>query len=138
MDAERTVLLVESDRSALRALRRLMERAGYRVCAATDAEEACRLAEEGECELAVVDLSSPGLAGIALCRSLRDRAPALVLALSAGTDPGERTAALDAGARDYLVKPIPAERLLAVLQAIGDGRGEAGARRQTPDVSGDG
>jgi DNA-binding response OmpR family regulator len=118
---ERTVLLVETNRAALRALRRLMEQAGYRVWAATNAEEACRLAEERGCELAVVDLSSPGLAGIALCRWLRERVSSLVLTLSAGTDPGERTAALAAGARDYLVKPVPAERLLASLQAIGDG-----------------
>jgi DNA-binding response OmpR family regulator len=122
MAEERTILLVESDRAAQRALRHLMERAGYRVWTATNAEEACRLAEEGGYELAVVDLSAPGLSGIALCRSLRERAPALVLALSAGTDPGERTAALAAGVRDYLVKPVPAERLLAILATLGDGR----------------
>jgi DNA-binding response OmpR family regulator len=113
-----TVLLVESDRAALRALRHLLEGAGYRVCAAAHEEEARRVAREETCALAVIDLSAPGVPGIAICRSLCEGSVTAVLALSAGTVPDERTAALAAGARDYLVKPVPAQRLLQSLAAL--------------------
>jgi len=113
-----TILLVESDQAALRALRHLLEIAGYRVCAAAREEDARRIAREETCRLAVVDLSAPGVAGIAICRSLCESDGTAVLALSAGTVPGERAAALAAGAREYLVKPVPAQRLLQSLAAL--------------------
>jgi DNA-binding response OmpR family regulator len=113
-----TVLLVESDRSALRALRRLLEAAGYEVCTATGLEEACRLASEHPCALAIVDISAPGVAGIALCGALHRRGSAAVLALSTGAVPGECAAAIAAGARECLMKPVPADRLLDCLSSL--------------------
>src|SRR5215212_9153932 len=82
-----TVLLVESDQAALRALRRLLEGAGYRVRAASREEDAERVPREEACDLAVVDLSAPGVAGIAICRLLCAGSATAVLALSAGTVP---------------------------------------------------
>src|SRR5262249_12831270 len=116
-----TILLVESDQAALRALRRLLEGAGYRVCAAASAEEARRVAEEERCILAGVDFSGPGVAGATVCRMLCERAPTVVLALSTGAVAGERAAAMEAGAGDYLVKPVPADRLLASVAALREG-----------------
>lgn len=113
-----TVLLVESDQASLRALRRLLEGAGYQVFAATGLDEACRLAHEQSCAVAVVDISAPGVAGIALCGALRRRSPAAVLAISTGAVPGECAAALEAGARECLMKPVPADRLLDSLRSI--------------------
>jgi DNA-binding response OmpR family regulator len=113
-----TVLLVESDQAALRALSHLLEGAGYRVRAAAHEDEARRVAREETCPLAVVDLSAPGVAGIPICRSLSEGNATAVLALSAGIVPDERTAALAAGAREYLVKPVPAQRLLQSLAAL--------------------
>jgi DNA-binding response OmpR family regulator len=113
-----TILLVESDQAALRSLRRLLEHAGHQVCAATSADEACRMAEEQACALAVVDLSAPGVAGITVCHCLRERGPTLVLALSTGAVPGEHAAALAAGARVFLVKPVTVDRLLESIAAL--------------------
>lgn len=113
-----TILLVESDQAAARALTHLLQQAGYRVRTVTREEEAVRAAREDGCRLALVDLSAPGLAGIAICRSLAEQSGTAVLVLSAGTTPDERAAALAAGAGDYLVKPVPAERLLAALSAL--------------------
>lgn len=113
-----TILLVESDQAALRALSRLLEGAGYRVRAAAREDEARRVTREEACDLAVVDLSAPGVAGIAICRLLCESNETAVLALSAGTVPDERSAALAAGARDYLVKPVPGQRLLQSLAEL--------------------
>jgi two-component system KDP operon response regulator KdpE len=68
-------------------------------------------------ELVVVDLGLPDGDGVDLIRALRGWSGAPVIVLSARSDEGDKIAALDAGADDYLVKPFGAGELLARVRA---------------------
>ena len=101
----------------------LLESLGYtRVIAVDQAQRVLPLAQAGGFDLVVLDLQGPDAEGLALIESLRQRAPAFdfpILVLG-GADAGPgTTASLQAGANDYLHKPVdPAEFALRVHKLL--------------------
>jgi two-component system response regulator MprA len=70
-------------------------------------------------ELIVLDVSMPGLDGLAVCRRLRAKGVTVpVLMLTARDAVADRVSGLEAGADDYLVKPFAVEELIARLRAL--------------------
>src|SRR4029078_4540321 len=101
------ILLIEDDTrlSALVADRRRGE--GHTAETADDGDEGLRLASSGRFDLAVVDVMLPGLDGLHVARTLRERGVASpILMLTARDTVEDRVAGLRAGADDYLVKPF--------------------------------
>jgi two-component system, OmpR family, response regulator MprA len=114
------VLVVEDDGGLRRALRRALEGAGYEVAAAGGAAAAAGRFGGVRPHLVVLDLGLPRGAGLALCRRLRRRPDGqgvAVLALAAPGAAGDGIAGLDAGADDYLVKPVAPAELVARARA---------------------
>jgi two-component system KDP operon response regulator KdpE len=111
------VLIVEDEAEIRRFVRLALESEGHEVFEA----EACRrgLIEAGtrRPDLLVIDLGLPDGDGVDLIRDLRGWSAAPVIVLSARTGEGDKIAALDAGADDYLVKPFGAGELLARVRA---------------------
>ena len=68
-------------------------------------------------EAVILDLVLPDGSGIDVCRELRTWSSAPVIVLSAVGEEGEKVAALDAGADDYVTKPVGIDELLARLRA---------------------
>jgi DNA-binding response OmpR family regulator len=119
------LLVVEDDAALVAALTRGLRGAGFGVDAAIDAEQARELMSVGEYDLVLLDLGLPGIDGLALLRSIRDRALSIpVLVLTARGEVADRVAGLDAGADDYLLKPFAFPELLARIRAL--------SRRGTP------
>ena len=98
---------------------------------AADGDELLRLVKAGEYEVAVVDMSMPGLAGIALIKRLKDEKPKLrILVLSMHGEHQYAARALKAGASGYLNKDSAAEMLVGAIRKIAAGGmhiGEAAA-----------
>src|SRR5207253_1282819 len=70
-------------------------------------------------DLLVLDVSMPGVDGLAVCRRARSRGLATpILLLTARDSVSDRVHGLDAGADDYLVKPFAADELLARIRAL--------------------
>ena len=69
-----TLLVVDDELSVRRSLKRIFEGAGHRVIAASDAPNALRLLHKEGCDLIVMDITIPGVDGLALCRLLRAQA----------------------------------------------------------------
>ena len=114
------VLVVEDDRGLRLALRRALEGAGYEVAVAGDAMTAARRFAGVRPHLVVLDLRLPRGDGLELCRWIRRRPDGqgvAVLVLTARDAVADRIAGLDAGADDYLVKPVALEELLARARA---------------------
>jgi DNA-binding response OmpR family regulator len=114
-----TLLLVEDDFDLSDALGRILVRTGYEVMCCADGAEALALMRKRPFDLAVLDLSLPGLDGIDVLRRLRDganRTPVLVVTARGAVD--ERVVGLNAGADDYLVKPFDVDELIARVQAL--------------------
>jgi two-component system response regulator MprA len=117
--ADATVLLVDDDARILRMLERTLSAEGYAVDAVADGGTALARVERSVPDLIVLDVTMPGLDGLAVTRRLRARRLAIpILLLTARDALEERVAGLDAGADDYLVKPFEIEELMARVRAM--------------------
>jgi DNA-binding response OmpR family regulator len=113
------LLVVEDDAALVAALVRGLRGAGFGVDVAGDAEQARELMGVGEYDLVLLDLGLPGVDGLTLLRSLRERELTVpVLVLTARGEVADRVAGLDAGADDYLLKPFAFPELLARIRAL--------------------
>jgi two-component system response regulator MprA len=114
-----TVLLVDDDASIRRMLQRTLAAEGYAVTAAADGGAALAAVERTLPDVIVLDVTMPGLDGLAVTRRLRAKALAVpILLLTARDALEDRIRGLDAGADDYLVKPFAAQELTARLRAL--------------------
>jgi two-component system KDP operon response regulator KdpE len=111
------VLVVDDEPQILRALRTSLRGAGYEVETAETAEEALARAALRPPEAVILDLVLPDGRGTDVCRELRAWTTAPVIVLSAVGEEREKVAALDAGADDYVTKPVGIDELLARLRA---------------------
>jgi DNA-binding response OmpR family regulator len=113
------ILAVDDDPAILRALRRGLVLEGFVVDTAESGTEALTLIAATPPDAVVLDVSMPGLSGIAVCTSLRERGTEVpVLMLSALDEVTDRVAGLAAGADDYLVKPFDLRELALRLHAL--------------------
>jgi two-component system KDP operon response regulator KdpE len=116
--AERSRILVVDDETQIaRVLKTALSSQGYEVKTAADGESALDLAVDWIPDLIVTDLSMPGITGIELCRSVRDRSQVPIIVLSVRGEEKTKIEALDAGADDYVTKPFSVSELLARVRA---------------------
>jgi len=93
------------------------------VAEAADGEEAIRRAGGSRPDVAVVDLTMPGLSGVETLEGLRREAPATrLLVLTMHDDPGYARLALAAGASGHVIKDAESAELLAAIRAVHRGR----------------
>lgn len=111
-----TVLLVEDEPQMRRFLRVALEAEGYRLVEATGAGEGLRHAASYNPELVLLDLGLPDGDGVDVTRQLRTWSAVPIIVLSARGQEGDKIAALDAGADDYLTKPFSTGELLARMR----------------------
>jgi two-component system response regulator MprA len=113
------VLVVDDDRAVRAMLERTLRAEGYRVRSAADGGAALVHVERAAPDLVLLDVTMPGLDGLAVCRRIRARGLAIpILLLTARDALTDRVVGLDAGADDYLVKPYAPAELLARLRAL--------------------
>ncbi|MFE4870000.1 two-component system response regulator CseB [Streptomyces sp. NPDC056682] len=112
------VLLVEDDDLMRRSFTVALERYGYHMVAAADGLEGLELFREENFDLLVLDVMLPGLDGIGLCRRVRETSLVPVLMMSARGDGLDVVAGLEAGADDYVVKPVDTYVLVARIRSL--------------------
>jgi CheY-like chemotaxis protein len=119
------ILLVEDDSVSMFAARRVLEKAGHTVSAATDGIEVLPLLREHDFDVILMDVQLPvmdGLqatAGIRAETSLGDKSRIPIVAMTAYAMSGDREKFLAAGMDDYIAKPVSARELLDVLRRTG-------------------
>jgi DNA-binding response OmpR family regulator len=109
------ILLVEDDASIGPQIVRGIEREGHQVTWVQTGEEALVAPLH---HLVLLDLGLPDLDGLDVCRRLRADTAVPIIVLTARGDEGDRVAALDLGADDYLVKPFGLRELSARIRAV--------------------
>lgn len=113
------ILLVEDDPSQLEPLRAALSKAGHSVDAIEDGETAQWLMSKKDYDLLILDWMLPKVSGITLCQEYRRAGKtAPVLMLTAKDTTLDKVNGLDAGADDYLVKPVDVLELLARVRAL--------------------
>ncbi|HIJ63547.1 MAG TPA: response regulator [Rhodospirillaceae bacterium] len=120
--AGRVVLLVDDDMRNAFALSKVLRARGLKVNVAQDGDKAlAQLAANDKIELVLMDIMMPGMDGDAAIREIRRQARFAslpVLALTAKAMQGDRERCLEAGADDYLSKPVDTEALLARMRDL--------------------
>ncbi len=112
------ILIVEDDPNIRKLVRVNLVKRGYTVSEAGDSHQAIALFEEAPVDLVLLDLMLPGLSGVDICKWIRARSDVPIIVLSARLEEDLKVAALDAGADDYVTKPIGQEELLARVRAF--------------------
>lgn len=119
------ILICDDELQILRALKVVLQEAGFSVVSAASCKEALELASVRPPDAAVIDLMLPDGSGVDVCRELRSWSDMPVVVLSAIGDEEEKVKALEAGADDYVTKPFgPRElvaRIKAIMRRVGDG-----------------
>ncbi len=109
-DPRPRLLLVDDEPTNLQVLRHVLQD-DYRLLFATDGARALQIAQQQKPQLILLDVMMPGMDGYAVCAALkaeRDTAGIPVIFVTALTDTAEETRGFDAGAVDYITKPISA------------------------------
>ena len=113
MAEKKRILVVDDEPQITRVLRTALTGSGYEVRTADDGHSGLRLAREWLPDLVITDVSMPNMSGIELCRQLRAESTLPVIVLSVKGEEKTKVEALDAGADDYVTKPIGMDELLA-------------------------
>jgi two-component system, sensor histidine kinase and response regulator len=114
-----TILIVDDTPANLGVLVECLSGAGFALLVAEDGEDALALAENAAPDLVLLDVMMPGMDGFETCRRLKAREQTRdvpVIFMTALTDTSEKVKAFQAGAVDYVTKPIQHEEALARIQ----------------------
>ena len=116
----RTALLVDDDARNIFALSSVLERRGMKVLSATTGSEAITLLEStADVAIVLMDIMMPEMDGYQTMEVIRKKAEFRrlpIIALTAKAMKGDREKCLEAGASDYLAKPVNTEQLLSALR----------------------
>jgi DNA-binding response OmpR family regulator len=111
------VLVVEDDEDLAQAVALELDHAAYDVRIEHDGPRALLAQTEWAPDVILLDLGLPSLDGVEVCRRMRASTPAPILVVTARGAVEDRVRGLDAGADDYVVKPISLEELLARVRS---------------------
>jgi len=116
----KTVLLVDDDARNIFALSSVLERRGMKVLTATTGSEAiAHLENQSDLAIVLMDIMMPEMDGYQTIAKIRENAAYRrlpIVALTAKAMKGDREKCLEAGASDYLAKPVNTDQLLAALR----------------------
>jgi len=113
-----TLLFIEDDDGIRLALRLALEDEGYTVHEAVDGEQGLAAFRQHEPDLVLLDLRLPDMSGFDVCRALRAESIVPIIIITAQTDTHDMVAGLEAGADDYVTKPVVPKELAARIRAL--------------------
>jgi DNA-binding response OmpR family regulator len=121
------ILVIDDDPAMTELLKLLLEPTQAELLTSNSGEEGIRLVKEQTPDIVVLDLMMPKIDGWQVCKAIREFSSMPILVLSALDSPGVVATALDAGADDYLIKPVPSGVLIAHINNL--------LKRKRPEMS---
>ena len=111
-------IAIDDDPAMTDLLSLLLRSHGLEIYSANNGEEGLQLVRSINPDIIILDLMMPGKDGWQVCREVRTFSNVPIIILSALDNPGMVASALDAGADDYLIKPVPSGVLIAHLNNL--------------------
>ena len=131
------ILVVEDESDLVQMIRYNLQKEGYRILRAGDAERGLALARREKPDLILLDIMLPGMDGLEFCRVMRQTSRVPIIFLTAKKSETDRILGLRLGGDDYITKPFSIGELVARIEAVlrrtanldmtGDGKGTARA-----------
>ncbi len=112
------VLVVDDEKTLVKALSFNLEKEGFRVEQAFDGEEALKKVFDLKPDIVVLDLMLPEVDGFEVCRQIRKKLEVPIIMLTARSEDIDKVLGLELGADDYLTKPFNSRELVARIKAI--------------------
>ena len=112
-----TLLFIEDDEAIRTALQLVLEDEGYEVAVAGDGETGIKMFGQIDPDLVLLDLRLPDISGFEVCRAIRRMSITPVIMVTAQTDTSDLVNGFDAGADDYVTKPVVPKELAARIRA---------------------
>ncbi len=112
------ILIIDDDPAMTDLLKIILNTTGAELLTANSGMEGVLIAQSKKPDIIILDLMMAGVDGWQVCKSIRQFSKIPILVLSALDSPGVVAHALETGADDYLVKPVPARVLIAHLQNL--------------------
>lgn len=112
------VLVVDDEKTLVKALSFNLEKEGFRVEQAYDGEEALQKVFDLKPDIVVLDLMLPEVDGFEVCRRIRKKLDIPIIMLTARSEDIDKVLGLELGADDYLTKPFNSRELVARIKAI--------------------
>ncbi len=113
-----SVLVVDDERSMRDFLKILLEKEGHEVTTAKDGKDALALPDIHSFDVVISDIRMPGMTGIELLETLKEKAPELpVIMITAFASPDDAVLAMKNGAFDYISKPFNVEEIKSVIES---------------------
>lgn len=112
------VLAIDDDPAMTELLSLLLKTHGFEVLMADNGTDGVKIIREQTPDIVILDLMMPMMDGWDVCKTVRSFSNVPIIILSALNSPGLVASALDAGADDYLIKPVPSGVLVALLNRL--------------------
>ena len=129
------VLAIDDDPAMTELLTLLLKTHGFKVLTANTGEDGIAITRQDSPDVIILDLMMPGMDGWQVCKQIRSFNNVPILVFSALDSPGMVASALDAGADDYLVKPVPSGVLIAHLNKLTRRAGMNNGIKFTPQTA---
>jgi two-component system alkaline phosphatase synthesis response regulator PhoP len=140
MSSEKTrILLVDDEPDILEFISYNLNKEGFEVFTSTNGRDAVKIANKEKPDLIILDVMMPDLDGIETCRIIRESSElknVLIAFLTARNEDYSQIAGFDAGADDYINKPIKPRVLVSRVKAILRRAGKSGASEDVLQVNG--
>lgn len=112
------LMLIEDDDDVRLVLRLALEDEGYQVIEARDGRSGLAAFEREEPDLVLLDLRLPDIQGFEVCRTMRSASIVPIIIVTGNTDTHDLVVGLEAGADDYVTKPVNPKELAARIRAL--------------------
>lgn len=112
------ILVIDDDLAITELMSMLLKTHGFEVLTTNSGPEGVKLVEGKKPCVVILDLMMPDLDGWQVCKAIRSFSNVPILILSAINDPSMVASVLDAGADDFLVKPVPSSVLVAHIRKM--------------------
>jgi CheY-like chemotaxis protein len=119
MEQDKVILIADDDLTNRKLIRVFLKGLPFNIVEAADASQALAYLSENNVDLALVDISMPGMNGIELCQTIRSdsrRTGLPIIAYTAQAMSHEKEALLKKGFNELLIKPISREQLLSTIK----------------------
>jgi two-component system, OmpR family, KDP operon response regulator KdpE len=119
MSTDQFVLVVDDEPSLRRVFRTCLTASGFTIEEARSGEEAVEMLSQHPFDVVLLDINMPGIGGVEACREIRALAPRIgIVMVTVREAESDIVRALEAGADDYLIKPVRFRELIARMRAV--------------------